>query len=295
MGTRKRKLTAAEKAAKRKRRLKFETIFINGKMTSMIRRFPYFAVACALALLWSGCKTPSANGITQVATIDALLAGVYDGHVSLATLRRHGDFGIGTYAGLDGEMILLDGKFYKLRADGKVYRPALSEQTPFACVTHFVPDRRESITNPTDLKALDARIAALVPQQNRFCTFRLRGDFRRVRTRSVPLQHKPYPPLAQVTATQTVFTLSNVRGALIGFRSPAFVKGVNVPGYHTHFLADDLSGGGHVLEFEMTRGILEADTVHEWLSIYLPTGSASFGEADLTPDRTADLKAVEKQ
>ena len=256
------------------------------------RRFLFISVMLVLAFSLSGCATP--NGITQVATIDALLAGVYDGHMTLEALRGYGDFGIGTFEGLDGEMILLDGTFYKVRADGKVYRPALSESTPFACVTKFVPDFKGTVKDPTDMKALEARINAAVPQPNRFCAFIVRGEFRHVRTRSVPLQKKPYPPLTEVTKTQPVFTLSKVHGVIVGFRSPDFVKGVNVPGYHMHFLADDLASGGHLLDFEMTGGILEADTVHEWLSIYLPTGSEAFGAVDLTKDRTTDLQAAEK-
>lgn len=259
----------------------------------MIRALLRVFVAPALALSLSGCAAPPSNGITQVATIDALLAGVYDGHMSLRMLRAHGDFGIGTFAGLDGEMLLMDGTFYKVREDGTVCNPPLSERTPFACVTSFAPDLTDAIRTPTDMKALEARIDALVPQHNRFCAFRIRGNFRYVKTRSVPAQKKPYPPLAEVTRTQRVFALSNVRGVVIGFRSPAFVKGVNVPGYHMHFLADDLSGGGHVLDFEATDGALTADTVHEWLSIHLPTGSTSFYDADLTRDRTTDLKTVE--
>jgi acetolactate decarboxylase len=261
----------------------------------MMRRYLFISVALVLAFSLSGCATTSSNGITQVATIDALLAGVYDGHMSLETLRGYGDFGIGTFEGLDGEMILLDGTFYKVRADGKVYRPSLSESTPFACVTTFVPDIRETVKNPMDMRTLEARINALVPEQNRFCAFIARGSFSHVRVRSVPSQKKPYPPLAEVTKNQPVFNLSKVRGALVGFRSPAFVKGVNVPGYHLHFLTDDLTAGGHVLEFEMTEGILEADTVHEWLNIYLPAGSGAFTAVDLTQDRSADLQAVEKQ
>jgi acetolactate decarboxylase len=233
------------------------------------------------------------NGITQVATIDALLSGVYDGHMSLGTLRRHGDFGIGTFEAMDGEMILLDGKFYKIRVDGKVYRPALSERTPFASVTAFVPDSREKISGPTGMKALEAKVNALVPQANRFCALRVHGVFKSVRTRSVPLQTKPYPPLLEVTKNQPVFTFSNVRGTLLGFRSPAFVKGVNIPGYHLHFLADDLSGGGHVLDYEVAEGTIEADTVNEWLRVYLPA-SESFGAADLAKDRVSDLQSVEK-
>ncbi len=256
------------------------------------------AITCItllLTLVLPACRTAPSNGITQVATIDALLAGVYDGHLSLEKLRTYGDFGIGTFAALDGEMILLDGVFYQIRGDGKVYRPALSERTPFACVTPFTADLRERIAGPVSMQALEAQIDVLVPQTNRFCAFIARGEFRQMQTRSVPAQRKPYPPLVAVTKTQPVFNLSDIRGTLIGFRSPAFVKGVNVPGYHMHFLADDHSGGGHVLAFKMTRSTLEVETVHDWLNIYLPSASEAFNAADLARDRAAELEAAEKR
>ena len=253
------------------------------------------SIALACTLLLSGCKTASQDGITQVATIDALLAGVYDGHMSLRELRGYGDFGIGTFEGLDGEMILLDGTFHKVRADGKVYQPSLSERTPFACVTRFVPDCRREIASPINMSGMEALVNTLVPEENRFCAFMMHGDFSRVITRSVQAQKKPYPPLLEVTRNQRVFATTNICGTIVGFRSPAFVKGVNVPGFHIHFLADDLSGGGHVLDFEITRGILEADTVHQWLHVYLPSGSTSFSSADLKTDRSMDLQSVEKQ
>lgn len=215
--------------------------------------------------------------------------------MSLEGLRSHGDFGIGTYEGLDGEMILLDGIFYQVRADGKVYRPGLVERTPFAAVTEFVPDVTKTLTAPLDMKALERLIDELVPQRNRFCAIRLRGDFSAVRTRSVPLQHKPYPPLVEVTRHQPVFSLARVRGTIVGFRSPDFVKGVNVPGYHLHFLADDHSAGGHVLDLAMTSGTLEIDSVHDWLHIILPGAGSAFAAVDLGRDRGEELRAVEQE
>ena len=258
----------------------------------MTARHSHIGALLAAALLVTACAT-SPHGITQVATIDALLAGVYEGHMSLAQLRGYGDFGIGTFDHLDGELILLDGRFYKARADGHIYRPALSERTPFASVTKFVPDLRHAVES-LDLKGLEARIDSLVPQTNRFCAFMLRGTFHEVRVRSVPAQMKPYRPLVEVTATQPVFTLKDVRGTLIGFRSPPFVKGVNVPGYHMHFLTEDRTAGGHVLSFDLPRGDLAMDTVNEWLHVYLPSESAAFGATDLSRDRSADLEAAEK-
>lgn len=181
-------------------------------------RRTFLALLCgASGLLLAGCGALRPEGITQVATIDALLAGVYDGHMSLRELQRHGNFGLGTYDRLDGEMIFLDGKFWKAQGDGQVVRPPLTDSTPFACVTRFAPTKR-AIVRAADLQDLQKLIDLLAPEQNRFCAFRMRGEFGLVQVRSVPAQAKPYRPLAQVTKTQRVFDLTHVRGTLIGFR-----------------------------------------------------------------------------
>lgn len=251
-------------------------------------------ILCLLPALLAACAAPRSDTVTQVATIDALLAGVYDGHLTLAELRRSGDFGIGTFEALDGEMILLDGTFYQVRADGRVYLPPLSTLTPFAAVIEFFPDYREEIAGTLTMEELEEKIRKIIPEKNLFGAFRIRGKFARVKTRSVPAQEKPYPPLAEVTAHQPVFELENLRGTLIGFLSPDFVRGVNVPGFHMHFIADDLSGGGHVLGFELSRGELEVDTVHDALKIFLPVRSEAFAAADLSLDRGEELEKVEK-
>lgn len=261
----------------------------------MNRRVFSVLFALLLPLLLLGCRTARPNGITQVATFDALLTGVYDGHLSLRELSGYGDFGIGTFDGLDGEMVYLDGTFYQVRSDGKVYRPALSVRTPFASVTAFEADHRQAVTAPMDFEGLQSRVDQIVPAQNRFCALAVHGTFSHVRVRSVPAQKKPYPPLVEVARNQPIFEFSRISGTLVGFRSPDFVKGVNVPGYHVHFLADDLSGGGHVLAFEMEEGILELDTVHEWLNIYMPPESEAFASADLTRDRSGEMESVEKE
>lgn len=260
----------------------------------MTRSISKVLIALTCVGLLAGCQTPPSSGITQVATINALLSGVYDGHMSLKTLREYGDFGLGTFERLDGELILLDGLFYKALSDGQVVQPDLTERTPFACVTTFVPDRWATLHAGMDQAALEARIDTLVPERNRFCAFTVRGTFNTVRTRSVPAQTRPYPRLVEAVKKQSVFTLKNVSGTLIGFRSPGFVEGINVPGYHMHFLSDDRESGGHVLELELTQGSLAVDTVHDWLDIYLPPDSPAFDSADLAKNLSGDLQAVEK-
>lgn len=253
---------------------------------------PFFLFA-ALSFV-SGCRTlHQPEQITQVATIDALLAGVYDGHMTLAKLRTYGDFGLGTYDKLDGEMILLGGTFYQVLADGRVAKPSPETLTPFATVSFFDPVKWISVQKQTGKEALEQLIDAHAPDPNQFCAFRIEGVFSRIKTRSVPAQEKPYRPLSEITANQPVFELTEQAGTLMGFRSPAYVKGINVPGYHMHFLSDDLSGGGHVLDVVMERGTVAIDDRFTWMSMYIPPDSPLFRGADLSTDRAGQLKAVE--
>src|SRR5207249_10961718 len=88
-------------------------------------------------LLSAGCARR--DTLVQYSTINALLTGVYDGDMTFGELRRHGDFGLGTFNALDGEMIALDGRYYQITADGAVKPVRDDVRTPFAVVTHFYP------------------------------------------------------------------------------------------------------------------------------------------------------------
>lgn len=70
-----------------------------------------------------------------------------------------------------------------------------------------------------------------------------------------------------------MFDFADVNGVMVGFRLPAFMAGVNVPGYHMHFLTEDLTAGGHVLDSELRDGTPEMDNLHDWLHIDFPTAS----------------------
>jgi len=121
---------------------------------------------------------------------------------------------------------------------------------------------------------------------------KLKGTFRSVKTRSVPSQKRPYRPLAEIVKTQPVFDLENIAGTMVGFWSPSYVKGINVPGYHLHFISSDGKAGGHVLDFTAADITAEFDDTREF-SLILPADN-DFDKADLDRDRAAELKAVEK-
>jgi acetolactate decarboxylase len=254
----------------------------------------FFAIfSAAIILFVSGCATPSKNTAYQTSTIDALLAGVYDGETSCAELLKHGNLGIGTFDGIDGEMVVLDGEVYQVKSDGRVYRPKPSMMTPFATVCRFTPDTSVNIPAGSDYNALKKTVDNLAPNQNLFYAIKITGKFKAMKTRSVPGQHKPYPPLKQVTANQPEFSMSNISGTIVGFRCPPYVKGINVPGYHLHFLSSDKTQGGHILSFEVDSAECEIDELNRYF-LTLPHGSSDFADTDLAKDRADDLKKVEQ-
>lgn len=257
---------------------------------SIALRAPLRIVLGALLLVLSGCSAPRAGVVYQNSTIDALLDGNYDGEVTFAQLRQHGDFGLGTFDALDGEMLAIDGRFFQVRSNGRVHEVPPTARTPFAAVTFFRPDTTHAIDEPLTYRALQDRLDAMRPNDGRAYAFCLRGRFGSVRTRSVPRQAKPYPRLVEVVKTQPVFDLTDVSGTLVGFWFPPSMRHLNVPGYHFHFLTDDRSAGGHVLDLAMLGGtaqMQELTTVAVELPERPPTTQPS-------GDRSHELEAVEK-
>jgi acetolactate decarboxylase len=235
-------------------------------------------------------STPT-QAVTQISTIDALLQGIYDGVLPLSELRKYGDFGIGTFDRLDGEMMFTDGRFYQIKADGKVYFPDEKTTTPFASVTRFENENSYRLEN-INYEGLKHFADSVKQTGNLFFALKIRGNFSSVRTRSVPAQTKPYPLLAEVTKNQPEFTMNNLGGQIVGFYCPDFVKGVNVPGYHLHFLSDDKKSGGHLLDFKLTDGELILDQIDRFEMI-LPTKGDFLG-GEFKTDRSEELKKAEQ-
>jgi acetolactate decarboxylase len=207
----------------------------------------------------------------QTSTIDTLLEGNYDGDVSFAELEERGDFGLGTLNALDGEMIGLEGSFYQIKADGRAYSVDRRARTPFAVVTFFEPGLSHALDTPMDFAGLCDFVDKIVGETTACCAVRVDGHFEYVKTRSVPRQRKPYPPLIEVVKDQPTFELLGVQGSLVGFRFPDYAQGLNVTGYHFHFITADKSAGGHVLGCRLAHGELRVDQEAD-LSLELPSG-----------------------
>jgi len=246
----------------------------------------------ATALAGAGCADRR-DVLFQTSTISALMDGAYDGDLTCGRLRRHGDFGLGTFDGLDGEMVVLDGRVWRVRADGAVRRAADGVKTPFAAVTFFDADRTASAEEPMSLQELTALIDGLLPTPNVPYAVRVRGSFQYVKTRSVPRQSRPYRRLAEVVKQQPTFEFLAARGTLVGFRLPAYAgAGLNVPGWHLHFLTADRAGGGHVLALVTGEVTIAIDDCSAW-HVALP-GTDAFRRASAGAAKADELKRIEK-
>jgi acetolactate decarboxylase len=227
----------------------------------------------------------------QASTIGALLDGAYEGDLSFAELAEQGDLGLGTVNALDGEMIALDGRFYRADVEGAIHPVGPEERTPFAVVTRFEPVLDAEIAGPLSHEALLERLEELAPAGAASCAVRLDGSFERLRLRSVPRQSPPYRPLPEVAAEQNVFELTDVEGTMLCFRFPDYVEGIEVAGHHLHFISADRSRGGHVLDSRSARLRARIDPSDD-LHVELPDG-VGLGDPDVSEATHAAIAGVE--
>lgn len=270
-------------------------VFSHPVESEIVVKFLFNLIASALAL----CVASPASAdpaLFVYSTIDALLAGAYEGDLTVKELGTKGNFGMGTYNRLDGEMVLLNGVFYHVRADGTVSVADPRTKVPLAFVLPFTADAARGFTvdeaaPPKPLADLEANIDKQLPNKNLFYGVKVAGRFAGMSTRAIAAQVRPYKPLAEVVKTQNVFTRAAVAGTLVGIRSPAFSKGISQPGWHWHFVSDDTSFGGHVLAASVVAGSVAIAQVDD-VTLKLPT-SGDFANADQTKDRSGELQKVQ--
>ena len=202
---------------------------------------------------------PDPDLLYQVSTYTSLSGGGYRGIVTVGELAQHGDLGLGTFDGLDGEMVVVDGAMYQVKADGTVSRPDPSVLVPFAAVTSFQPDLTLGGITAGNLSELTARLDARLPSKDRFWAVRIDGTFPYVKARSPPAQSRPYPILTDALKSQSVFTFRNVTGTVVGFYTPSSATGVDPVGFHLHFISGDRKEGGHVLDITTEGAQVQLD------------------------------------
>lgn len=227
----------------------------------------------------------------QVSTTGALVQGVYNKAVTIGALRNHGDFGLGTFEGLDGEMVVVDGQFYQAHGDGRITKPADSAPVPFATLTHFRAQHKAQLGRVGSMSEFVAALDKLRRSDNLFFAARIDGHFDEVHWR-VACKVEGGVHLDTATDHQAEFLLRDVTGTMVGFWSPPYSKTISVAGWHLHFLTEDRKNGGHVLGCRAAGLEVQLHDLDD-LHLALPE-TREFLHADLTQDPSAALDKAEK-
>lgn len=226
----------------------------------------------------------------QVSTSNALAQGVFGGAVTVATLKEHGDFGIGTFERLDGELILLEGTCYRATAGGVVGEISDDAEVPFAAVTWFTPDIDFSLDEVTSLDALRNGLDSRRLSDNLFQGLRVDGRFESLQMRAA-CPARPGEGLLEATRHQSEFSAADVEGTLVGFWAPEYAQTVGIPGYHFHFISEDRGTGGHLLDLAASRLEVQVQTESS-LHLAMPDTS-EFRAAELGGDHRDEIDQAE--
>jgi acetolactate decarboxylase len=250
------------------------------------------AILCFIVSFFA-CKQVE-QPIFQISTIELLLAGNYDGNRYVESLKSQGNFGIGTFNKLDGEMIFVNGEIFKAKSDGTVCDAKETETTPYATVCWFQPSIEFTLTNIANISQLDSAIQKQLPNDHDIYAIKITGMFDSIRVRSVDKQQKPYKPLIEIVKSQATFQYNNILGTVVGFYAPSSLKEIMVKGMHLHFLSDDYKKGGHLLTLNASKKIQCSIAKYSGMQLDLQQKTSNINTSKSKNDIQKDIEKIEK-
>ena len=221
----------------------------------------------------------------QYNTLAALMAGLYQGNLTVAELLQQGDFGVGTLDGIDGELIVLDGKAYQAKGDKTLLAVPDTATVPYAAVLRQQADITFEQNEPVNEETLKTIIEGHFAGENLFYSVKVTGQFAKMHVRMAP-GAKPGQKFVEVSRNQPEYIEENLSGTIVGIWTPAIFHGVSVAGFHWHFINETRDFGGHILDFELTQGHIELGQVDQ-LNQAFPVDNPAFLQAKLD---VAELK-----
>lgn len=194
----------------------------------------------------------------QVSTLQALLLGYFRSVISVSELLKHGNIGLGTFTGVDGEMIVLDGSCYRATENGDVVKAEGDRGVPFSTVCTMEesePIEFDTIDNIDNLKIALNNIIDSHFGLNSMHMARIDGEFELVDARSESGYESVHVELKTVLGkTQKAFKFEKIKGTLVCVYFPDYMDGINAAGWHLHFISEDRKHGGHVFDIVMKSG-----------------------------------------
>jgi acetolactate decarboxylase len=223
------------------------------------------------------------NRLWQIMPSMAFKLGLYQGAITIGKAREHGNFGVGQFAALDGELTVLDGEFFHALADGSVHLAGDEEELCFAQLCHFAPQDKWKIPGPQNQDAFATFLHSKLPFPNEFWAFRLSGYFASIVASAPPAMELPYPPFSEAIKFRKYFAAAAVEATVVGYYSPAFTSDIGVPGFHFHAITADRKLSGHVMSFEITSGTVQVERLRE-IVLQLPS-TTEYREIVLSPSQ----------
>ncbi len=231
----------------------------------------------------------------QVSTLQALALGYSRAVITVEELLQKGDTGLGTFEDVNGEMILMEGRCYRADQDGQVAVVPPETGVPFAAVAGLSGEQRFSLGAMPDIEAIRTELTRKIEERfglNSMHVVRIDGEFEKVDARSEAPYRSHHVSLKEIlSGNQKAFLFENIRGSLVGVYFPDYMDGINMPGWHLHFLSEDRTKGGHVFDVSIRAGEAQVDKLNG-IEIDLPK-EAAFDTYSLKQDLQAEIKSVE--
>ena len=258
----------------------------------MMKKFLMFVTAMCFMVTTAFAAD---GAVYQAALLQSLAKGHLEGFITVGELKKHGDTGIGTFDGLNGEMIVLDGVVYQAIADSSIVVVDNAVTVPFSNVAFFEADINKKLRNVASKDELEAQLNKIVEKngRNSFYVIKLEGTFNQIDFRSEYAQKKPYPTLLNALAKdQTEFTAKNVDGTIVGLYCPSYMNGLNSVGWHFHFITADKKRGGHVMGLNLKNGTASLGK-YDRFEMILPE-TKKFQGFDFAVDANKDIEKAER-
>lgn len=235
------------------------------------------------------------NMMYQISTLQALALGYTRAVINAGALLKEGDTGLGTFEDVNGEMIVMDGHCYRADQAGHVTAVAPETGVPFAAVAKLYGEQQFLLKNMPDITSVQSELTRKIEERfglNSMHVVRIDGEFEKVDARSEAPYRSHHISLKEILSkTQKAFLFENICGSLVGVYFPDYMDGINMPGWHLHFLSEDRSKGGHVFNVSIREGTAKVDKISS-IVINLPK-EAAFDTYSLKQDLQDEIKSVE--
>lgn len=235
------------------------------------------------------------NKVYQVSTLQALALGYTRAVINVEDLLKEGDTGLGTFEDVNGEMIVMEGRCFRADQNGDVTVVSPDTGVPFAAVAKLYGEQQFQLGNMPDITSVRNELTRKIEERfglNSMHVVRIDGLFEKVDARSEAPYRSHHITLKEVLGkNQKAFMFENIRGSLVGVYFPDYMDGINMPGWHLHFISEDRSKGGHVFDVSVLEGVAKVDKISN-IYINLPK-EAAFDTYSLKQDLQDEIKSVE--